>query len=340
MSPLADQPDRTAWMSGKYGLMHHWLYPVIPPLKKEPAKTLDEAVDNFDVKGLLDDFEQTGASWLIFTIGQNTGFYASPNPVIDQLAGPGHCSHRDLIAEIAAGVHGLGKRFIAYLPCEVAGNATLHEGFAWTKEDGSDQKEFQQRYTRAIRAWAERFGNLLDGWWFDGCYTWPVFHNSKMDWPLWYSAARAGNPNAAVTFNDGSFCVGSLTPVVPEHDYLSGEAEMLVDSKIRLAREKTIQTHLPGSRFIPGTHCQWHCLLPIDCFWGHGTPSPEWLPGSPYTATDAVMEPPLYRDEELTKFLRDCLKAGGAVTLNIGISQEGYLGKETIAQLKKIKTNV
>ncbi len=333
--------DRSAWMSGRYGLMCHWLFPGVLPEKSATARSLDEAVDRFNLERLLEDIEAAGADWLIFTLGQNTGFYVSPNSVIEQLAGPGHCSRRDLALEIARGLHSMGKRFIAYLPCEVAANTSLHDGFAWNTQEGSDQAEFQRRYTRAVEEWALRFGELLDGWWFDGCYTWPIFDNRHMDWDVWYQAARAGNPGAVVTFNDGSFCVGNLQPVVPEHDYLSGEAEMLVDGKIRLGRGLPMRSHMPEARFVPGTGCQWHALLPVDCMWMHGSPPPAHLEQHPYPTIDfsagyGPMEPPLYSDEELGGFLENCLGVGGAVTLNVGIYQEGHLGAETVGQLKRL----
>src|SRR5205823_1381576 len=144
------------------------------------------------------------------------------------------------------------------------------------------QSEFQHRYTSVIREYAERFGRLLDGWWFDGCYPWDVFHNRLYDWHLWASAARAGNSEAALAFNDGSFCVGNTQPLTPEQDYLSGEVEVLREGKIRLGRGDSAPLYLPRSRFVEGTTCQWHALVPIDCFWGHETPGP--------------MEPPRYAD--------------------------------------------
>jgi hypothetical protein len=333
--------DRTAWMSGHYGLMVHWLYPGVLPECGAPARSLDEAVDGFGVERLLDDVAASGAGWLIFTLGQNTGFYASPNPVIEELAGPGHCSQRDLALELAQGLHAIGKRFIAYLPCEIAANTTLHAGLGWSTMEGTSQAEFQQRYARVVGAWAERLGSLLDGWWFDGCYTWPAFHNRHMDWPVWYAAARAGNSEAALAFNDGNFCVGNVLPVAPEHDYLSGEAEMLVDGCVRLGRsENWAPGHLPDGRFVPGTYSQWHCLLPVDCFWGHGNPGPEWLSSHPYgpvpaSGTSYPMEAPIYGDAELHGFMHRCLAVGGAVTLNAGIYQEGYLGPDTVAQLRR-----
>ena len=342
---MTEAIDRTAWMSGRYGVMSHWLIPGVLPESGKPARSLDEAVDAFDLARLLADFEASGAEWYLFTLGQNTGKYASPNKVIEALAGPGHCSRRDLALEIAQGVHALGKRFIAYLPCEVAANTTLQAGFQWNTQAGSDQAAFQQSYTGAVAEWARRFGPLLDGWWFDGCYTWPVFHSRGMNWPLWYAAARAGNPQAALTFNDGSFCVGSLQPVRAEHDYLSGEIEMLVDGRVRLGREGLEKTHLPEGRFVPGTGCQWHGLLPLDCFWMHGGQPPSWVPGNPYTALplgaqSGPMEAPLYSDEELLRFTRACLGAGAALTFNVGLYERGGMGKDTVAQLARIKASL
>jgi hypothetical protein len=220
----------------------------------------------------------------------------------------------------------------------------MHAGTAWERTEGSGQTEFQDRYTSIVRAWAERFGPLLDGWWFDGCYTWPAFHHKHMIWDLWYAAARAGNPDAALTFNDGSFCVGNTQPVRPEHDYLSGETEMLVEGKARLGREEAVQVHMPAGRFAAGTACQWHSLLPVDCFWMHGAEAPTWLPGNPYRALpkgtrSAPMEPPLYSDAELGGYLSACLDVGGAVTFNVGIYREGYLGRETRGQITRIGKN-
>lgn len=349
--------DRTTWMAGHYGIMTHWLYPGILPEKGELAKSLDEAVKQFNLPRYMEEFEASGADWLIFTIAQNMGFYPSPNAVIERLAGPGHCSQHDLVLEIASAVHRLGKRFIAYLPCCVGGNDEIVKAFAWNTQDGTDQAEFQRHYLMAVREWSERFGALLDGWWFDGCYEWPIFHSKYMDWPAWFAATRAGNPNCAVSFNDGSLCNGLTQPLTADQDYLSGETEVLVDGRIRLGRPETpmlvaygplahyrpepIPSFMPDQRFVPGTHCQWHSLLPIDCFWGHGFGYGDWLPADLYHFIDphlkaAPMELPMYSDDELVNFVTHCMKVGGAVTMNVGVYHEGYLGQETLKQLKRI----
>jgi hypothetical protein len=318
---MPEKKHRADWMSkGKFGMMVHWLAPGPPPEKGEWINDLNRAVDAFDLDRFLKQFRATGADWLIFTIGQNSGYYASPNATLDRLAGPGHCSRRDLVLEIAQGVHKLGKRFIAYLPAEVnAQSEQIHRAFAWNP---ADQSEFQRRYTDFLREYAQRFGKRLDGWWFDGCYTWPVFHNSLYKWDLWCAAARAGNPDAALAFNDGSFCIGITKPLTPMQDYLSGETEKLLNGRIRLGREENAPLYLPESRFAPGTECQWHSLLFIDAFWGHAKPGP--------------MEPLLYSDEELFSFVKSCRKVGGAVTLNVGIYQEGHIGEEAEKQLARL----
>ena len=303
--------------------MVHWLIPGTSPESGLPTGDINEAADGFDLPRFLDQFSQSGADWLIFTIGQNGGTYCSPSQTLDRLAGPGRCSRRDLILEIAQGVHAQGKRFIAYLPAEVAAQSSeIHEAFGWNTTEGTDQSEFQKRYRDFIQEYAVRLGPLLDGWWFDGVYSWPIFHNSRYDWPAWFAASRAGNPDAVVALNDGSFCTGVESPVTELQDYTSGEVEALVDGQIRFGRDGDAPLYLPQARHVPGTQCQWHALLPIDCFWAHGAFWP--------------MEPPYYEDENLFSFMRHCRSVGGAVTLNVGIYQEGHLGERTLAQVRRL----
>jgi hypothetical protein len=321
--PLDPKPSkyRADWMQqGSFGIMVHWLAPGPLPEKGKRIEDLNQAVDAFDLDRFLRDFDRTGADWLIFTIGQNTSYYASPNAVLDRLAGPGHCSKRDLVFEIARRIDKRGKRFIAYLPSEVNEPKPLHTAFAWNPK--KDQSEFQRRYTEFVREYSVRYGKSLDGWWFDGCYTWDVFPNHTYNWPLWFKAARAGNPDAIVAFNDGSFCSGIEKPVTPLQDYLSGEVEELIDGKIRLGQGENAPRYLPKARFVEGTTCQWHALVPIDCPWAYYKPGP--------------MPPPKYSDEELFRFVKSCRVAGGAVTLNIGIYQEGHLAKESVSQLSRM----
>jgi hypothetical protein len=346
-----DATLRTDWMKGKYGIMVHWLPPrfVADPSKSlnpYPAKgeyitDLNKAVDSFDLNRFLTDFDKTGAEWLIFTIGQNRSTYSSPNSVIDSLCGPGHTSKRDLVLEIAKAVKSRGKRFIAYMSVEINTATYLHKGFAWVNQPNNDQAVFQSNYLRAIKEWSLRYGGLCDGWWFDGCYDsdYCNFNNKHMRWVDWYEACRAGNPDAVLTFNDGSFCIGKLVPIRPEHDYTSGEAEVLIDGKIRLGRgsNNSEACFMPQSAYVQGTNCLYHALVPIDVNWGHRNP---WgvgqnVPFKPvYPKKQNEMQLPVYSDTDLQNFVKDFTKVGGAVTLNLGIFQEGHLGKNSVKQIQ------
>ena len=63
------------------------------------------------MKLYMKQFDQSGAEYLIFTVGQGSTFWNSPNSVIDKIK-PGHCSKRDLMLEIAKEVKKRKKGFI------------------------------------------------------------------------------------------------------------------------------------------------------------------------------------------------------------------------------------
>ncbi|MBB3186204.1 alpha-L-fucosidase [Microbacter margulisiae] len=310
----------TDWMVGKWGIMIHWIAPGPAPAEGPWISDLNTAVNNFEINKFLAQFDSCGADYLMFTIGQNSSMYCSPNHIMDSLAGSGHCSNRDLALELAVGVHNLGKKFIAYLPAEVNAPTDLHIPFAWNP--GGNQEEFENRYTSFIKDYSEKFGNNLDGWWFDGVYEWSQFPIASHHWPLWINAARAGNPNAVVSFNNGSFYSGYTTPVTTYQDYLSGECWNLENGEICVGTNEWL--YLPTSRFIPGTQCQFHVQVPIDCnkSWSNQTPGP--------------MPPPSYTDDELFSAVLNVLKVGGTFTINVGIYQEGYISNQTLEQLKRL----
>jgi hypothetical protein len=329
---METKSHRAQWMvDGSYGVMTHYL--LSPGGETPEARTaeLNRIIDGFDLDYFMKQFEESGADWLIFTIGQNTGYYNSSNCVLDRFL-PGHTPKRDLILEIAQRVKKLNKRFICYSPAEVR----LHKpdilnAFGW---DPDDQTHFLKRYLLFIRAYSEKFGLSCDGWWFDGCYE--SIHHGKWNWQDWCDAIRAGNPNSIVAFNDGAFCLALVKPITPLEDYHPGEVHLLHDGKIVLGYppswefkyaengrlifdEKVSKLYMPDSRFIDGV--QWHALAPIDS---------TFNPSVPATACH-------YSDEELLKFILGCKAVGGAVTLNVPINvNNGHISEETAAQLKRI----
>jgi len=341
--------DRAHWLRGGYGLMYHYLVPHLWDRdgRQVPADP-EAAARRFDMEAFLRDFDAVGAQWFVFTLGQNTGFYASPNAVLTRYAGPGHCSGRDLALELAQALRARGKRFIAYLPSEIRANASLHDGFAWNDANAPRQVEFQRRWCEVIAEWSVRLGGLLDGWWFDGCYAWDGFLQPYMEWDLWYAAARAGNAAVAVTFNDGCFNIGSLRPIRPDFDYFAGEASFLRHGMVP-NNNRQDDLYLPTDEYMDGTRCRTHVLVPIDCLWAHNgftaeQASAAYLRESPYTVLPpdklGEMEPPYCPDDELASFLKTWGNAGAGVTLNVGCFVDGTMGNDTRAQLLRIARGV
>jgi hypothetical protein len=307
---LEEALERTAWMAdARFGVMAHWL-PETKPMKGHPLTDWNEAVEAFDIEGFLQQFKHAGAGYLLFTLGQNSGFYCSPNEAFDATL-PGRCSRFDLAGAIADRITASGARFMAYLPTEMdsSKDMDLRNAFGWDAHP-YDKSIFHEKYQRVIQCWAERFGKKLSGWWFDGCYdqhSWTStdeWSNERFDYRKWVACAKAGNHDALVAFNNG---VGSFLPICASQDYTAGEANDL--------------SYLPSGRM--NSYTQWHALTYLDCFWGH-------------TEQVGAIEPPRFSDEELFAYVKKCREKKGAVTLNVGIYQSGLMADKTIEQLNRL----
>jgi hypothetical protein len=332
MAATPSQPAHpcTDWLaSGSYGVMVHYL---LSPEGKTPAektKELNRIIDGFDLDLFIRQVQECRADWLIFTIGQNTGYYNSPNPFLDKIL-PGRTPRRDLVLEIGRRLADLNKKFIVYLPAETWCQAEeVQKAFAWNP---ADQTEFLKRWLVFVREYSLQFGTLAHGWWFDGCYD--DIHKGQWDWSEWVAAARAGNPDSILAFNDGAFCVGREKPVTPLQDYHAGEVHLLEDGKIRFdfldvktavtvegklrTPGKEPQFYLPTAQFVDGV--QWQALVPLDSTFNPGVPD-EFC---------------RYSAEEIIKFTLACKAVKGAVTFNAPIGLDGHIPDSTFAKLKHL----
>jgi len=334
--------------------------------------SVDECTSRFRTDMFLWNFDALGAEWLIFTLGQNTGLYNSPNRVLESVLGAGHCSRRDLARELAEGLKGRGKRFIAYLPLEAHCNDTVRDLLRWDSSEPGvcRQDEFQKLWRTAVREWSLRFGPLIDGWFFDGMGSIAM---TEGDAARLMEAARAGNPNAAVSFNSTGFDLYAGTIAWPGEDFFSGEATMLKDG-LPLTRWREYPNGIP-SHFVPavpGTELPGnsvfhpysarmpgrkdllcHVLAPIDAFWWRQN-NVDWLndrPESRYihpeTLPPGEMEPPMYSAGEIRRLISTFTKAGGAVTMNLGVFTDGSFGEKTVkllleatAEESRLSTNI
>ncbi len=184
-------PNRAAWMAqGSFGVMTHYLIKPEGATPQERTADLNRIVDNFDLAYYVRQFDATGADWLIFTLGQGTGYLSSKNDVIDKLE-PGLTPRRDLIPEIGQQLDKRGKRMIIYFPGARTAADPNVKRLLGLGTDG-----YTQRHNEFIRDYSLKLGKLCDGWWFDSCGP-----QSDDAWHAEMDACRAGNPDSVIAFS-------------------------------------------------------------------------------------------------------------------------------------------
>lgn len=295
---------RAAWMQdAKFGVMTHYLVG-----SKLSAEEWNRRVDAFDVEKLADEVASTGAKYMIFTVGQNSGHYCSPNATYDKIVGisPSKCSRRDLIMDLSKALKKRDIRLIAYLPSGApnADSVAIRQ-LEWNW--GERCAEFQVKWESVIREWSDRWGDNIVGWWFDGCYL-PntMYRGEAPNFTTFAAAARHGNPNNIVAYNTGVNT--PITTVSPDEDYISGEVNnppsgwwIGIDDPIKLGT-------------YDGAQC--HVLTYLGDSWGGGSPR--------------------FSDAEALTHTRKVTDSRGAITWDVPITPEGVIPAEFITQLKII----
>lgn len=275
---------RAEWMyERKWGVMAHYLADFPSNLKpvEIDVEIWNKRVDSFDVKNFVKQLADIGCGWLIFTVGQNSGYFCSPNKTYDEIVGrkPSRLSKRDLIKDLAEELNSKNIKLIAYLPSGAPMNDTLAvKKFkwypAWDKfmreifekrnikiETDERLSEFQKKWEAVISEWSERWASLVSGWWFDGCYYADRMYNhpEPPNFESFASAARKGNPDSILAFNPGV-----KTPVISlteYEDYTAGE----IAGALPVSSKWT-----PIKRFV--RKAQYHILTFLGDTWGIGKP--------------------------------------------------------------------
>ncbi|HEX5787380.1 MAG TPA: hypothetical protein VFY03_04335, partial [Woeseiaceae bacterium] len=130
----------TAWFSkAGHGLMFQygpWGYPV-----SGPRKSLEEQANDFDVPAFVAMVEQTGASWVIWSLTWWEYRMNAPIESVDRLIGTGErTSSRDLVGEIMTALDAEGIDFFLYYH-------RGHESDPWFAAEAFPPTEFTLRGT-------------------------------------------------------------------------------------------------------------------------------------------------------------------------------------------------
>lgn len=318
--PIAVE-NMTAWFRpAKWGVFCHYLGGHTP-------EEWNAQVDAFDVAGLVAQLRDVNPGYFFLTVGQNTGYYCAPNAVYEGYAGCGknaRCSRRDLPLEIGEALRKHGIRLMLYingvapqndeaaargLGCEARAyfdpvNGPANNGW-W---DWGVTPTFNKRWSEVYTEWAKRYGDLVSGWWVDGCYKHVGFTEEHVT--AYKAAFRSGNPAAICAFNGGV-----RTPLYKwfeADDYTAGE----IDCDFPVGR----QTYSAEQSFItPGDvkGYQFHILTYLGGFWCN--------PRTRFPA-DFV--------KAYTKYLTD---AGGVISWDCAIEKNGHLSADSFKQLQGLR---
>ncbi|MGA2617636.1 MAG: alpha-L-fucosidase [Thermoguttaceae bacterium] len=327
LSPSARAAEPTNWFHhAHWGVMTHYLG--APPSSAGGAELTAEMwnkqVDVFDVAGLVDQLVSTGAKYLLFTLGQNSGHYCSPNGAYDRIVGikPSKCSRRDLIADLAKALSARDIRIMVYLPSGApAADPVARKALGWRwgakggwqlpgEPVGGRLAEFQRNWEAVIREWSLRWGKNVSGWWIDGCYFADQMYrfDDEPNFASFARALKAGNPDAIVAFNPGVKV--PVTCHTKYDDYTAGEVNLP-----QLA--KAIDA-CPG-RWL---ECEGHTVqFQILTFLGK-----TWCGG----------DRPQLPDEKIVASTRVLAEKGGVVTFDVPIQKNGLIPQPFVGQLRAI----
>ena len=301
---------RAEWLrDARWGVMIHFLPEWLDPQRTWTPDAWNKAVDGFDVVGVAKQLHEVGARYCVITIGQNSGYYASPNATYDRLVGHefSHCARRDLIGELATALAERDIRTIAYLTAgPPARDEPAAKALEWAGNEDRN-RAFQINWEQVIRDWSRRWGDRVSGWWFDGTSRPNLMYRSHdaPNFETFAAAARGGNPRAIVAFNGGMFYpVLSLTP---QEDYTAG---IIYDFERPFVSENRVTNGI-----LDGV--QLHIVSFLGETWGRGRPR--------FSATQMA---------NITKRIN---ALQGAITWDVPVQPNGLIPDAYLKQLRGLK---
>jgi hypothetical protein len=275
------------------------------------AAQWNAAVESFDVASFAKQVQATGAKNILLMLGQNTGYYCSPNAAYEKYAGVAagtRASNRDLPLEIADALLPLGIGLYLYLPEDVGwGDTKAAASFGLTTlatDNWVVDASFTPKWNAVIKEWAVRYGTKVRGWFFDGYDSrWGV--TSAMA-QTYRNTVLTANPCGIATFNGANGNGQSDTE----------RGETRIDTTTGLPAKG-----LPTSRWT-SSDLQTCWDFPLQAAWGQEI---------------ADNSPAIYSDANLKKFVTAAIKAQTVFALDVRTSLSGNLSTPIYQQLLAIK---
>lgn len=318
-------------MQKKWGVFNHFLYGSEKGYtdyraddKEEILRMAEEwnqQVDSFDVEKLARTLHEIGCGYYFITVMQGTRFMIAPNAAYSRITGiaPGEgCARRDLIRDIGEALKQYDIDLYLYYTGDgphfdkVAGPAMgLYEDYE-AGLHGKVDRQFVENWAAVMEEYAVRYGDLVKGWWVDGCYAHLGYDNELLS--LYYNAMKKGNPEVLGAFNSGTASFvhpdGDNTPIKWfEHEgFICGE-----DNDF---------TYIFQNRFTGDA--QNHLLIPLGNY-RDGNPCAGWRNTG------------VRRDKEyLADYIAQNNRAGAVITVDIFVDQHGNFDPAQVEALKYV----
>ncbi len=298
-SLTAREKGRQWFSKAKFGVFVHYL---------GQGDEWNSRVDSFNVGRFVDQIAKTKAGYVVFTLGQNSGYYCSPNATYEKYAGyksGQRCSKRDLPMEIADALAKRGIRLMLYLPSRSPQrDKQAMDGLGDVHERQPAPQEFTRKWSEIIREWSLSYGRKVSGWWFDGSYNtagWDDLSKPN-NWNTWADACRAGNPESILAFNPGADIRHAFNRLTDQQDYTAGEQNKFQST--------------PKSNPAP-EGMQWHILSFLGTNW-------------------ARKDGPTKSDQYMIDYVNTVNAQGGVVTIDVNVSYDGTIYGPHLKQLIEI----
>ena len=297
----------------KWGVFVHYLGGKDP----EEWNTRTEA---FDLKTLAQQLKEINPGYFFITLGQNSGFCCAPNATYERYGGYGtheRCSRRDIPMEIGQELRKHGIRLMLYMSgCAPQSDEQEAKGLGCVERaygspgwwDWGMTPLFNQRWSEVLQTWAEQYGELVSGWWIDGCYTHVGARNEYMN--SYQAALRKGNPHTICAFNSGVRV--PVTRAFDADDYTAGE----LDSNFPVG-VTDYGKDMKFCRLNEADGAQYHLVTFLGERWGSHAPR--------------------FSDELVHAYTRWVTDSGGVLTWDVGIYPDGHLSGDCVRQLRCLK---
>ena len=296
-----------------YGLMFQWTNRATPP--NGDIKPWNQKVEDFDLDSLVELVEQSGASFVVWSVTWGQQYISAPIQSLDRIL-PGRTTKRDLLGELADALKAKGVRLIFY----------YHYGYdcyhskdpEWLKASGGDlpdKTRLFQNIGDIMTEIGERYGDKLDGWFLDGGHRYydahfdgsPAVGPASAPFRELALAARKGNEKRVLSIN--SWILPRLTEY---QDYFAGEGQ-------------TQHENLEQGVFQSGPQ---KGLMAFGCFtlesrWGH-------------IDKNRPIAPPKYSADALVQKIKQARENRYPIAINLEMYEDGSVGPASSALLREV----